>query len=32
MRSGELKRLFPESTLVREKIGPLTKSFVAVQR
>lgn len=31
MRGGEVRRLFPEAELVREKIGPLTKSFVAVR-
>ena len=30
MRAGELKRLFPDATLVTEKIGPFTKSFVAL--
>jgi SAM-dependent methyltransferase len=28
----ELKNLFPESEIVRERIGPLTKSLVAVGR
>jgi Methyltransferase domain len=31
MRRGELHRLFPDATLRPEKIGPLVKSFVAVQ-
>jgi len=31
MRRGELQRLFPDATLVEERIGPLVKSFVAVR-
>jgi hypothetical protein len=31
MRRGELRRLFPGAELRPEKIGPLVKSFVAVQ-
>lgn len=27
---GELRRLFPDAVIVRERVGPLTKSFVAV--
>ena len=27
---GELQRLFPDAVIVRERVGPLTKSFVAV--
>jgi hypothetical protein len=32
MRRSELRRMFPDATLRPEKIGPLVKSFVAVQR
>jgi hypothetical protein len=32
MRRSELARMFPDSELRREKIGPFVKSFVAVQR
>ena len=28
--AGELRRLFPDAVIVRERVGPLTKSFVAV--
>lgn len=28
--AGELQRLFPEARIVRERLGPLTKSLVAV--
>jgi hypothetical protein len=31
MRGRELRMLFPEATLRRERIGPLVKSFVAVR-
>jgi hypothetical protein len=31
LRSPELRRLFPDATLEPERIGPLTKSFVAVR-
>ena len=31
MRGRELERMFPDATLVRERIGPLVKSFVAVR-
>jgi Methyltransferase domain len=31
MRGSELERVFPDSELRREKIGPLVKSFVAVR-
>jgi hypothetical protein len=31
MRGPELRRLFPDATLERERIGPLVKSFVAVR-
>jgi SAM-dependent methyltransferase len=27
---GELRQLFPDAVIVRERVGPLTKSFVAV--
>jgi methyltransferase family protein len=32
MRRAELRRLFPDSTLAPERIGPLVKSYVAVRR
>jgi hypothetical protein len=31
MRARDLRRLFPDATLKLERIGPLTKSFVAVR-
>ncbi|MGI8731169.1 MAG: class I SAM-dependent methyltransferase [Solirubrobacteraceae bacterium] len=31
MRGSELRRLFPDAKLQRERIGPLVKSFVAVR-
>jgi hypothetical protein len=31
LRRRELEKMFPDATLVREKIGPLVKSFVAVR-
>ena len=30
--AGELRRLFPDARIVRERLGPLTKSLVAVGR
>jgi hypothetical protein len=32
MRGGELRALLPEGTLVRERIGPLVKSYTAIRR
>lgn len=31
MRSKEIKRIFPDADLVSERIGPFTKSFVAIR-
>jgi hypothetical protein len=31
MRRNELSRLFPDARIVRERIGPLTKSFIAIR-
>jgi hypothetical protein len=31
MRGNELRRLFPEATLMKERVGPFVKSFVLVR-
>ncbi len=32
LTAGELQKLFPDAEIVRERVGPLTKSLIAVRR